>query len=108
VGNFYEIGGSLQTGYFTQHVVHNRHSKWEQEKGTHLIGWVAPSYLETLETHFSLVPLQQGRAEWNCQTWAVEALRGLNQQHMYAVQMDYSQWFRQMQIVEEAWNAGDA
>jgi hypothetical protein len=46
VGNFYEIGGSLQTGYFTQHVVHNRHSKWEQEKGAHLIGWVAPSYLE--------------------------------------------------------------
>jgi hypothetical protein len=107
-GNFYEIGGSLQTGYFTQHVVHNRHSKWEQEKGAHLIGWVAPSYLEALETHFSLVPIQQGRPDWNCQTWVVEALRGLNQQHMYAVQMDYSQWFRQMQIVEEAWNAGDA
>ncbi|KAF8550013.1 hypothetical protein OG21DRAFT_519200 [Imleria badia] len=108
VGNFYEIGGSLQTGYFTQNVVNNRHPKWEKdERGTHLVGWVAPEYLGTLETHFSLVPIQQGRPDWNCQTWVVEALRGLNQPHMYAVQMDYAQWFQQMAIVEKAWDVGD-
>ncbi|KAG6379554.1 hypothetical protein JVT61DRAFT_10054 [Boletus reticuloceps] len=44
VGNFYEISGSLQSGYFTQHVVNNRHPKWDQdERGSHLVGWVAPS-----------------------------------------------------------------
>ena len=108
VGNFYEIGGSLQTGYFTQHVINNRHSKWDsEEKGSHLVGWVAPSYLATLETHFSLVPIQQGRPDWNCQIWVVEALRGLDQSHMYAVQMDLGQWFRQMEIVAKAWEVGD-
>ncbi|KAG6379545.1 hypothetical protein JVT61DRAFT_10044 [Boletus reticuloceps] len=109
VGNFYEIGGSLQTGYFTQQVVNNRHPKWDKdERGSHLVGWVAPSYLGSLETHLSLVPIQQGRPDWNCQTWVVEALRGLNQSHMYAVQTDYTQWFQQMAIVEKAWDVGDA
>lgn len=109
VGNYYEIGGSLQDGYFTQHVVHNRHAKWDKdEKGTHLVGYVAPSYLEALETHFSLVPIQQGRPDWNCQTWVVEALKGLNHAQMYAVQMDYGKWIEQMEILEDAWNVGDA
>ncbi|KAG6379599.1 hypothetical protein JVT61DRAFT_10106 [Boletus reticuloceps] len=109
VGNFYEIGGSLQTGYFNQQVVNNRHLKWDKdERGSHLVGWVAPSALGALETHFSLIPIQQGRPDWNCQTWIVEALRGLNQPYMYAVQMDYAQCFQQMAIVEKAWDVGDA
>ena len=108
VGNFYEIGGSLQTGYFTQQVVNNRHSKWDKdERGSHVVGWVAPDYLGALDSHFSLVPIQQGRPDWNCQTWVIEALRGLNQPHMYAVQMEYAQWFQQMSIVEKAWEVGD-
>ncbi|KAG8216314.1 hypothetical protein J3R82DRAFT_6381 [Butyriboletus roseoflavus] len=91
------------------HVVHNRHAKWDKDdKGTHLVGYVAPSYLEALETHLSLVPIQQGRPEWNCQTWVVEALKGLNHAQMYAVQMDYGKWVEQMEILEAAWNVGDA
>ncbi|KAH0834710.1 hypothetical protein J3R83DRAFT_10258 [Lanmaoa asiatica] len=90
-------------------VVNNRHTKWDHdERGTHLVGYVAPSYLETLEAHFLLVPIQQGRANWNCQTWVVEALKGLNHAQMYTVQMDYCQWVQQMEIVEAAWNVGDA
>ncbi|KAG6371743.1 hypothetical protein JVT61DRAFT_9093 [Boletus reticuloceps] len=61
-----------------------------------------------LSRRISLVPIQQGRSDWNCQTWVVEALRGLNQPHMYAVQMDHAQWFQQMAIVEKAWDVGDA
>ncbi|KAF8122849.1 hypothetical protein EV363DRAFT_1181635, partial [Boletus edulis] len=41
--------------------------------------------LGALETHFSLVPIHQGRPDWNCQTWVVEALRGLNQSHLWDV-----------------------
>ena len=109
VGNYYEIGGSLQEGYFTQHVVHNRHGMWDKdEKGTHLVGYVSPDYLSALETHFSLVPIKQGRPDWNCQTWVVEALKGLNNPQMYAVEMDYGQWYQQMEILEAAWNVGDA
>ncbi|KAG6370921.1 hypothetical protein JVT61DRAFT_10948 [Boletus reticuloceps] len=110
VGNFYEIGDSLQSGYFTQQVINNRHPTWDKgERGSHLVGWVSPGYLGALETRFSLVPIQQGRPDWNCQTWAVEALKGLNQPNIiYAVQMDYAQWFQQMAIVEKAWDVGDA
>ena len=109
VGNYYEIGGSLQEGYFTQHVVHNRHAKWDRnERGTHLVGYVVPEFLAAFETHISLVRVQQGRPDWNCQTWVVEALKGLNHPHMYAVQMDYKQWCEQMEILEVAWNSGDA
>ncbi|KAF8430893.1 hypothetical protein L210DRAFT_3633879 [Boletus edulis BED1] len=59
--NIYDIGGSLQNGYFTQQVVNNHHPKWDQdEKGSYLVGWAAPSELGALETHFSLVPIHQG------------------------------------------------
>ncbi|KAG8214218.1 hypothetical protein J3R82DRAFT_11013 [Butyriboletus roseoflavus] len=108
MGNYYEIGGSLQDGYFTQHV-HSRHVKWDKdEKGTHLVGYVAPSYLETLKTHFSLVPIQQGGPDWTSQIWVVDALKGLNHAQMYAVQMDHSKWVEQMEILEAAWEVGDA
>ncbi|KAG6379542.1 hypothetical protein JVT61DRAFT_10041 [Boletus reticuloceps] len=70
--------------------------------GRHL----SPSELGALEMHFSLVPIHRGRPDWNCQTWVVEALRGLNQSYMYAVQMGYAQWFQQMGIVERAWDVG--
>ncbi|KAN0085699.1 hypothetical protein V8E55_006833 [Tylopilus felleus] len=108
VGNFYEIGGSLQSGYFTQHVINKRHPKWDRdEKGTHLVGWVAPDHLAALETRIALISIHQGRPDWNCQTWVVEALKGLNQPHMYAVQMDHAQWYQQMALVEKAWEVGD-
>ena len=90
-GNFYEIGGSLREGYRLQHVVNNRHLHWADERGMHLAGHVAPEYLEALETRFALILVIQGKLDWNCQTWVVEALQGLNNPRMYVVQVDYGQ-----------------
>ncbi|KAF8545875.1 hypothetical protein OG21DRAFT_1502138, partial [Imleria badia] len=83
VGNFYENVGTLRTGYVLRYVVHARHPRWDSdERGSHLVGWVAPAFLDTLDRHFAGVRGQAGQA------WVVAALRGLNQPQMYAVQME--------------------
>ncbi|KAF8550026.1 hypothetical protein OG21DRAFT_1525435 [Imleria badia] len=106
VGNYYQVGGNQETGYLTQHIVDKLHPKFFEQKGAHLVGWVHPHYVEVLEKHFASVPIQKRSSDWIGQTWVVEALRGLNEPYLYAVQMDHDQLVRQMKIVAHAWDEG--
>ncbi|KAF8550023.1 hypothetical protein OG21DRAFT_1514584 [Imleria badia] len=97
VGFFYQIGGNSKTGYVAQHVINERHPRWEDRQGSHVVGWVDPYYLWELKKYFCSVPIEQGAFQCG-KHWVVEALRGLDVTHTFVVALDYEQLDKQMPI----------
>ncbi|KAH7888507.1 hypothetical protein F5I97DRAFT_1802748 [Phlebopus sp. FC_14] len=106
-GNYYQVVGNMDTfaASFTRNVPLQNPHAW---RGSHLVGWVAPSFLHVLERHFALVPVIRYSREWNCQNWVREALRGVNSPHIYVdVHLSMAGLQTQMCCLLEAWEMGD-
>ncbi|KIJ67987.1 hypothetical protein HYDPIDRAFT_25439 [Hydnomerulius pinastri MD-312] len=106
-GNYYEVVGNTDT--FTPTVTHNvperNPSAW---RGTHVVGFVAPSHLHVLERHLGQVPVVRHCREWNCQNWVYDGLKRLNWENLYTdVHLNMARLQTQMCCLLEAWEMGE-
>ncbi|KIJ19159.1 hypothetical protein PAXINDRAFT_97186 [Paxillus involutus ATCC 200175] len=106
-GNYYQVAGNIDT--FTVDARYNvplqNREAW---RGSHVVGYVAPSHLHNLEVHLAQIPVVRHCRDWNCQNWVYDALKRLNFQELYTdVHLSMSRLQTQMCCLLEAWEIGE-
>ncbi|KAF9231453.1 hypothetical protein BU15DRAFT_56085, partial [Melanogaster broomeanus] len=106
-GNYYQVVGNIDT--FAVEVMHNvplqNREAW---RGSHVVGYVAPSHLHQLERHLAQVPVVRHCRKWHCQNWVYDALTRLNFQNLYTdVHLSMALLQTQMSVLLEAWEMGE-
>jgi hypothetical protein len=77
-------------------------------RGSHVIGYVAPSRLHDLLNHIALVPVVRHRWNWNCQNWVYDVLKGLKDPDLYTDEKaTFGKLQTHMLCLLEAWEVGD-